>query len=84
VPSQEVGPLTRDLLRWIAGRRPSYAEVREVWPSTCPRLAIWEDALAAGLVRVVRDGSGSVVRVTPGGEALLAADAVGPIERPAR
>jgi hypothetical protein len=40
------------LLSWIAGRPRTYAETIEAWRSNCPRLAVWEDALSAGLVRV--------------------------------
>jgi hypothetical protein len=45
---------TVQLLAWIAERSPSYAETIEVWKTSCPRLAVWEDALADRLVRVDR------------------------------
>jgi hypothetical protein len=40
------------LLEWIDQRERSYAETMEAWHSHCPRLTIWEDALADGLVQV--------------------------------
>jgi hypothetical protein len=43
---------TVQLLAWITERSRSYAETVEVWKTSCPRLAVWEDALADGLVRV--------------------------------
>ncbi|HEY2936037.1 MAG TPA: hypothetical protein VGJ25_05525 [Gaiellaceae bacterium] len=66
-----VDPLTHDLLTWIAGGRRTYAETLEVWPSSCPRLAVWEDALIAVLVEIVREGSRSEVRLTAAGRAAL-------------
>jgi hypothetical protein len=45
---------TAQLLAWIAERARTYAETIEVWKTSCPRLAVWEDALADGLVRVDR------------------------------
>ena len=49
-----VRPLTRDLLEWIERAPRTYADVAETWRSTCPRFAVWEDALGAGLVRLER------------------------------
>jgi hypothetical protein len=59
---------TVQLLTWIAEQTRSRAETVEVWKTSCPRLAVWEDALADGLVRVER---GSVV-LTAAGRELLA------------
>jgi hypothetical protein len=47
---------TQQLLEWIGERERSYGETMEAWHSHCPRLLVWEDALADGLVQV-RDGS---------------------------
>lgn len=60
---------TVQLLAWIAERSRSYAETIEVWKTSCPRLAVWEDALADDLVRVER---GYVV-LTPAGRELVTA-----------
>ncbi len=61
---------TRQLLEWLSERPRGYAETIEAWKSSCPRLTVWEDAVADGLVRVV----GSRVELTPKGASLVAAD----------
>jgi hypothetical protein len=58
---------TVQLLSWIAEQARTRAETVEVWKTSCPRLAVWEDALADGLVRVDR---GSVVLTDAGRELL--------------
>ena len=60
---------TMQLLEWLAERSRTYAETIEVWKTSCPRLAVWEDALSDDLVRV---GSGFVV-LTASARELLAA-----------
>ena len=60
---------TLQLLEWVAERPRGYRETIEVWRSSCPRLTVWEDALADGLVRVHR----GQVALTPEGEASLVA-----------
>jgi hypothetical protein len=62
--------LTLQLLEWIAERPRDYAEVLDVWKTSCPRLSIWEDACIAGLVDC-NAGDGNVVRVSAKGRALL-------------
>jgi hypothetical protein len=59
---------TLELLDWVSTRPRTYAETMDAWRSHCPRLLVWEDALAAGLVRVNR---GRVV-LTQTGDAVLA------------
>jgi hypothetical protein len=61
-----------ELLSWISREPRPYAEAIEVWKTNCPRHSLWEDALAEGLMRVVRNGSESEVAVTAAGEAALA------------
>jgi len=63
-----IHPLTLDLLAWLAPRPRSYAEVMDAWRTSCPRLTIWEDALAAGFVEV----DGDEVRLTLRGHEVLA------------
>ena len=58
---------TVQLLVWIAEQSRSYAETIEVWKTSCPRLAGWEDALADDLVRIDR---GCVLLTVAGGELL--------------
>ena len=67
--------LTRDFLSWLELTPRSYAETMEAWRSSCPRLTIWEDALAEDLVRV-EGGKGTswgqqMVGLTPRGRAAL-------------
>ncbi len=60
--------LTTQMLEWLDEQPRSYTETLEAWKTSCPRLSIWEDALAERLIRIE---SGSV-NVTPAGRALLA------------
>jgi hypothetical protein len=46
--------LTSQMLAWIAEKRRDHAETIDTWKTSCPRLAVWEDALADGLVRIER------------------------------
>jgi D-3-phosphoglycerate dehydrogenase len=66
-------PLTLELLQWVATRTRTYAEAIEAWRSNCPRDPVWDDAVIAGLVRVVpsRNGTPATVEVTAVGRALL-------------
>ena len=59
---------TLQLLGWVAERDRTYAETIGAWKSSCPRLTVWEDALADGLLRVDH----GAVRLTAAG--LLALD----------
>ena len=61
--------LTLQFLEWVAAAPRSYPEVMEAWRTSCPRLSIWEDATADGLVEVA--GGQGPVRLTPRGRALL-------------
>ena len=58
---------TLELLRWVASSPRTYAETMEAWSSWCPRHSVWEDAVLAGLVRVVR----REIVLTPLGRAAL-------------
>lgn len=66
--------LTLQLLEWVAERARSYPETIEAWKSSCPRLTIWEDAVAAGLVRIEQ---GAVVLTPSGLEHVVAASTEG-------
>ena len=55
--------LTLQMLEWIAERPRSYRGTLDAWKTSCPRLTIWEDAVAEGLVRVER---GAVVLTSAG------------------
>jgi hypothetical protein len=68
-PTVESTNLARiEFLRWLSARPRSYAETMEVWRTSCPRLSLWEDALADELIAL----DGSMVRLTEQGKALLA------------
>jgi hypothetical protein len=67
-----LAPLVLDLLAWIGQGRP-YLEVMDAWKTSCPRLPIWEEANAHGLVSCMRDRSGvEQVCLTAAGRARLA------------
>ena len=66
--------LLLELLAWIEARPRTYSETIDAWRSSCPRHPVWDDASAAGLVRVVRDGrslNDSAVALTELGRAAL-------------
>ena len=66
-----IEPLVVDLVEWVGkGRR--YTEVMDAWKTSCPRLPIWEEASARGLLARNRDESGTEwVHLTPAGDDLL-------------
>ena len=68
-----VDALVLDLLEWI-GREPRpYAEVMEVWRTSCPRLPVWEEANARGFVtQQHQEGVGTFVSVSASGREWLA------------
>jgi hypothetical protein len=63
--------LTRDLLAWLDESPRTYKETLDVWKTSCPHLAVWDDAVTDGLVRVERDAADPQVRLTESGRALL-------------
>jgi hypothetical protein len=66
--------LTLQLLTWIAARPRTYSETMDAWRTSCPKLTVWEDATAAGLVQIGPrvPGAELAVTLTPRGQALLA------------
>lgn len=48
--ADSLDPLVRDLVEWVAREPRPYAEMLEAWRTSCPRLTVWEDAEARGLV----------------------------------
>ena len=73
--TESVDAPMREFLTWVARCPRTYAEAMEAWGSHCPRFAVWEDALAAGLVHVTGHGSVDTasIALTPRGEAARAA-----------
>jgi len=59
--------LTLQMLVWLDEEPRSYADAVETWKTSCPRLSIWEDALADDLIRV-RSGT---VALTDAGRELV-------------
>ena len=62
--------LTLQLLEWAAASPRSRSELMEAWKSTCPRLSIWEDACADGLLGC-GPGRDAPVFLTEKGQGLL-------------
>ena len=57
-------------LRWVTEHPRTYVDVMEAWRTSCPRLSIWEDAQADGLVQT--DGK-TIMLTTRGLERLRSA-----------
>ena len=64
--------LVLDLIAWVAKEPRPYAEVMDAWRTSCPRLAVWEEAVDRGLlIREAVHEQGILVKVTPAGIAAL-------------
>jgi len=65
--------LMREFLTWISSRRRTYDEAMEAWQSHCPRQTIWEDAIIAGYIELIRKETvhDPEVKLTMLGKALL-------------
>lgn len=67
-----VDALILDLLEWIGPAPRAYSEVIEAWRTSCPRLPVWEEANARGLVeRRHQAGAEAMVSVTALGREYL-------------
>ena len=71
--NQTVSLSTLEFLTWVSIRPRTYGDAMESWRSTCPRLSIWEDALADGLIQIENGAAmdQSAVTLTARGRALL-------------
>jgi D-3-phosphoglycerate dehydrogenase len=70
--SDTIDPLILDLVAWVAKEPRDYLETMEAWRTSCPRLPVWEEANARGLITRARNADGAaIVHVTPQGRALL-------------
>jgi hypothetical protein len=66
--------LILDLVEWVArGPRP-YAEVMDAWRTSCPRLAVWEEAVDRGLVLSRAGAGGVMVTATEAGRRYVEAN----------
>jgi hypothetical protein len=67
-----VDSLMLDLLEWMGPDPRPYAEVLDAWQTSCPRLPVWEDAVALGfIVRHRAPRRGALVTVSAAGVAHL-------------
>lgn len=74
--AETIEPLVRDLVEWVGNGR-TYADVMDAWKTSCPRLPVWEEANARGLLDRRREADGTEwVRVTSAGRQLLCAQAI--------
>jgi hypothetical protein len=63
-----VDTLILDLLEWVGPAPRPYAEVMEVWRTSCPRLPVWEDANRRGFIeRHHEPGRGPMISVSAAG-----------------
>ena len=70
--SDTIEPLLFDLVAWVAKEPRDYFETMDAWRTSCPRLPVWEEANARGLVTRARDDNGTaIVQVTDTGRAFL-------------
>jgi hypothetical protein len=70
--SDPVDPLLADLVAFVAREERTYLEVMDAWRTSCPRLPVWEEANARGLVTRIRGARGEwLVQATPAGHAFL-------------
>ena len=68
-----VEPLLADLVEFVAREERPYLEVMDAWRTSCPRLPVWEEANARGLVTRRRGPRGdALVCVTDRGRRFLA------------
>lgn len=70
--TDKLEPLVLDLVAWCAAEPRAYAEVLDAWRTSCPRLMVWEEAVARGLVETRGGSRGLVVHVTAKGRELVA------------
>jgi hypothetical protein len=70
--SDAVEPLLADLVAFVIDKERPYLEVMDAWRTSCPRLPVWEEANARGLVARLRGAHGEwLVHATAKGRALL-------------
>ena len=72
-PDAIIQPLIIDFLHWLDAEPRAYAEVMDVWRTSCPRLTVWEDAVDGGLIERRRTEAGAIVVLTPTGRLTLRA-----------
>lgn len=71
MPDITVESLILDLLEWVGSKKRTYDDVMDAWRTSCPKLPVWEDANALGLVVTESVNGCSIVRLTHSGLAFL-------------
>lgn len=72
VPDRTLDSLVLDMLEWLAKEPRSYKQTMDAWRTSCPRLAVWEEALDRGLIaRKPSPNDGMRIAVTSEGRSLL-------------
>jgi len=70
--TNSIDALILDLLEWIGPEPRAYAEVMEAWRTSCPRLPVWEEANARGLLeRRHEPGKAAMVALSASGRSFL-------------
>lgn len=67
-PDRALDSLVLDLLEWLAKEPRTYTQTMEAWRTSCPRLAVWEEAVDRGLIerKPALDGRMRVAVTGPG------------------
>lgn len=72
VQDRGLDSLVLDLLEWVAAEPRTYTQTMDIWRTSCPRLAVWEEAVDRGLVvRLARPGGGAGIVLTNAGRTFL-------------
>lgn len=72
VQESNLDSLVFDLVEWIAKEPRTYAQTMDAWRTSCPRLAVWEEAQDRGfVVRECTSAGGVRVRATQSGLRFL-------------
>lgn len=71
--AKSVSLLQREFLLWIASSPRTYEQTMEAWRTSCPRHAVWEDALIDELIQMEPGSAADSphVTLTPRGRAIL-------------
>jgi hypothetical protein len=69
--TDDLDPLLRDFVEWVAKQPRSYSEAMDAWRTSCPRLTVWEDATDRGLVARDSTNGRIFVKVTRTGQEFL-------------
>ena len=71
---RKLDSLVLDLLEWVAKEPRTYRQTMDAWRTSCPRLAVWEEAVDRGLVLRGVNSAGQVsVKPTAAGLRFLKA-----------